>query len=171
MNNVDFISEKWRTCCRTRNLGYIHVASSIFLIIYVAVYAEAQRRDGDEKELGAALAVLMFNVFQLLRTMMGFVQLNAFVAWCKHAVECMRALSGKDGRNSEEEKISVRRETNRLSQFNRIVAWCKLCSERVVEFVGRFGVSNEENSCTDEEDDGTTVGAHVRRITQTMMMI
>ncbi len=33
MNNVDFISEKWRTCRRTHNLAHIHVASSIFQII------------------------------------------------------------------------------------------------------------------------------------------
>ncbi len=92
LNNVDFISEKWRTCRRTRNLARIHIASSIFPIVYVAVYAEAQRRDGDNKELGAALAALMFNVFQLMRTIMGVLQLNAFVTWCKHAVECMRAL-------------------------------------------------------------------------------
>ena len=37
MINVDFISEKWRSCRRTRNLAHIHVASSIFPIIYVAV--------------------------------------------------------------------------------------------------------------------------------------
>ncbi len=85
MNNIDFISEKWRTCRRTRTLARIHLASSIFPIIYVAVYAEAQRRAGENTEFGAALAALMFNVFQLLRTFMGIVQLNAFVAWCKDA--------------------------------------------------------------------------------------
>ncbi len=44
MHNIDFISEKWRTCRRTRALARIHLASSIFPIIYVAVYAEAQHR-------------------------------------------------------------------------------------------------------------------------------
>ncbi len=39
----------------------------------------------------------MFNVFQLLRTVMGIVQLNAFVAWCKDAMACVRALSGNNG--------------------------------------------------------------------------
>ncbi len=63
MNNVDFTSEKWRACRRIRKLAHIHAASSILPIMYVAVYAEAQRRDGDNKELGAALEGLMFNLF------------------------------------------------------------------------------------------------------------
>ncbi len=71
MHNIDFITEKWRTCRRTRKLAHIHLASSILPIVYVAVYTEAQRRDKDNKELGAALAALMFNVFQLMRTIMG----------------------------------------------------------------------------------------------------
>ncbi len=96
MHNIDFISEEWRTCGRTRKLGHIHIASSIFPTVIVALYAEAQRRDGDNKDLGAALAALLFYVFQLMRTVMGLVQLNAFIARCKDAVECIRALQGKD---------------------------------------------------------------------------
>ncbi len=103
MSNVDFISEKWRTVRRTRRLAWIHVVSSIFPVLYVATYAEAQRRANDSKELGAALAALMFNLFQLLRTIMGMAQLHAFVRWCKHAVQCIRALSGAD----EQENVDV----------------------------------------------------------------
>ncbi len=180
MNNVDFISEKWRTCRRTRNLARIHVASSIFPIIYVAVYAEAQRRDGDNKELGAALAALMFNVFQLMRTIMGIVQLNAFVAWCKDAVECMHALLGRDGEKGEqgvnstaetsdeggdsrEESGGERRELNRLSQlqFQVIVTWCKRGVERLTTFVRGRSENNEQNSSTDEEDREVSADAHV----------
>ncbi len=51
MNNIDFISEKWRACRRTRKLARIHLASNIIPIIYVAVYAEAQRLPDDNKEL------------------------------------------------------------------------------------------------------------------------
>ncbi len=100
MHEFDFISEKWRTCRRTRTLARRHIASSIIPIIYVALYAEAQRRAEDNKKLGAALAALMFNVFQLMRSIMGLVQLNAFVAWCKHAVECLEVL--KDTENESD---------------------------------------------------------------------
>ncbi len=103
MSNVDFISGKWRTVRRTRRLGWFHLGLSIVPVIYVGIYAEAQRRAGDAKELGAALAALMFNLFQLLRTMMGITQLGAFIRWCKHAVECIRALLGAD----EEEDVNV----------------------------------------------------------------
>ena len=96
MSNIDFISEKWRTIRRTRKLAYVHMLSSVVPLIYVAVYAEAQRQAKDEKELGAALAALMFNLIQFFRTVMGKVQLEAFVDWCKHAVECMKALRGVD---------------------------------------------------------------------------
>ncbi len=139
MSNIDFISEKWRTCRRTRNLAYINVASSIFPIIYVAVYAEAQRRDGDDKELGAALAALMFNVFQLMRTITGILQLNAFVAWCKDGVPCMRALLGK---GSENRKRHV--DLDGLSQFKRIVAWSKRRAGRMSALVCRRNEHNEQ---------------------------
>ncbi len=82
MHESDFISEKWRTCRRTPTLAHRHIAASVFPMIYVAVYAEALRRAEDNKELGAALAALMFNLFQLMRSLMGLVQLNAFVVWC-----------------------------------------------------------------------------------------
>ena len=140
MSNIDFISEKWRTCRRTRNLAYIHVASSIFPIIYVAVYAEAQRRDGDDKELGAALAALMFNVFQLMRTIMGILQLNAFVAWCKDGVLCMRALLGKDGEKSEQDD-----DPNRLSKCERTVACYKGWVGRMSAFMRRRSEDSERS--------------------------
>ena len=102
MSNIDFISEKWRTTRPTRRLASIHTISSIVPLIYVAVYAEAQRQARDEKELGAALAALMFNLLQLLRTVMRKVQVDAFSAWCEHAVECIRALRGADEESDEQ---------------------------------------------------------------------
>ena len=102
MHNIDFISEKWRTVRRTRTLSYAHVFSSVVPCLYVAVYAEAQRQKKDSKELGAAMAALMFNLIQLLRTLMGKMQLEAFVVWCKHAVESLRALLGADDERSEQ---------------------------------------------------------------------
>lgn len=94
MSNIDFITEKWRTIRYTRKLANIHMLSSVVPLIYVAVYAEAQREAKDDKELGAAMAALLFNLIQFLRTVMGKVQLNVFAEWCKHAVECIRALQG-----------------------------------------------------------------------------
>ncbi len=68
------------------------------------MYAEAQRRSNDHKEFGAALVALIFNVLQLLRTIMDILQLNAFVAWCKNATECTRALLSEDKDDSEAER-------------------------------------------------------------------
>ena len=100
MHSIDFISEKWRTCRSCRNHAHVHLILSILPIIYIAKYAEAQRRDQDHKELGAALAALLFNLFQLMRTIMGLLQLNAFVAWCMHAEKCMNAVRGRDGQRT-----------------------------------------------------------------------
>ena len=99
--------------------------SSVVPCLYVAVYAEAQRQNKDSKELGAAMAALMFNLIQLLRTLMGKVQLDTFVAWCKHAVECVRALLGEDDeRNDQSEDRSNSddvRDVNRVEMVeNRV---------------------------------------------------
>ncbi len=135
MHNIEFITEKWRACRRTRQLAHIHLALSIFPILYVAVYAEAQRRDNDNKELGAALAALMFNVFQLIRTVMELVQLNAFVAWCNHALECMKALRGEEDEHnlramSKSMKERCRDETGRSRKqcgSGRSCLYCGAC--------------------------------------------
>ena len=47
------------------------------------------------------MAALMFNAIQLLRTMIGKMLLEVFVACCKHAMECLRALQGADKDRSE----------------------------------------------------------------------
>ncbi len=65
---------------------------------------------------------------------MGIVQLNAFVAWCKDATECMRALMSKDGENVE----------NRFCGFlglETLVTWYK----RGIERVRRHMCGNAEN--------------------------
>ncbi len=174
MNNIDFISEKWRTCRRTRNLARMHLAASIIPIIYVAMYAEAQRRDNDYKEFGAALAALMFNVFQLFRTIMGIVQLNAFVAWCKDAMECVRALSDKNERdygndresragsseggvssraaNSEQRSIRGTRTFCGFLNLKLFVTWCRRRMERMGEYMSRNTENRLHESTTDEED-------------------
>ncbi len=149
MSNIDFISEKWRPCRRTRRLGYTHLALSVFPIIYVALYAEAQRRDEDNKELGAALAALTFNVFQLMRTIMGLVQLNAFVAWCKHGVECIKALQGAHYLGSEKRKGARREETRTKIGIVRewqkvLVLWCKRRLQRMHICLSRDGGNGEQ---------------------------
>ena len=102
MRKVDFITEKWRTVRWIPTLAYTHILSSIIPCSYVAVCAEAQRQNKDSKELGAAMAALIFNVIQLLRTLMGNVRQEAFVEWCKHAVDCLRALQGTNEERSEQ---------------------------------------------------------------------
>ncbi len=129
MRNLDFVSEKWRTCRRTRQLAHIHFTLSTLPIIYVAVYAEAQRRADDNKEFAAALEALMFNIFQL-----GWVQLNEFVAWCKDAVECIRPLQGTDYLGSEKTEECDTGETSRMKilqqWLKKCVSWCKRPSRR-----------------------------------------
>ncbi len=170
MNNVDFISEKWRTCRRTRQLARIHLASNILPIIYVAVYAEAQRRDEDYKELGAALAALMFNIFQLLRTIMGWVQLNAFVAWCKHAVECMEALVGDDYQSSSSSSESLegggRDKTRRIlgivGQWRKeFVLKCKRGSHLIRMLLRRDGDNAEQHKNRHRENRESSVNVNV----------
>ncbi len=148
----------------------------------MAVYAEAQRRAEDNKELGAALAALMFNLFQLMRTIMGIVQLNAFVAWCKNAVECMRALSDKDGEDGEHNAHFGMRATERgvdssaghskrrsggeidksngFSQLGLLLAWCRRGVEHISTFMSRNSENIEMSSNTDEESIGPPIHTH-----------
>ena len=96
MGNIDFITDKWRTIRLTRQLARIHIVSSVLPMVYVAAYAEAQRRANDSKEYGAALAAVCFNLIHLVRTNTGVIQVNAFVGWCKEIMEWMNALRGVD---------------------------------------------------------------------------
>ncbi len=168
LHNIDFISEKWRTCARTRTHARRHLAGSILPIIYVAVYAEAQRRDEDYKEFGAAIAALMVNVFQLLRTLMGILQLNAFVAWCKDAKECMLVLCGKydgDGKNDSEQDVGAERlsrgrrcmqQTRKfcgLFQLEKVGTWCKQVMGRIRNCFSRNTQHNDQEIAKDEKDD------------------
>ena len=102
MHKIEFISEKCRTVRRTRTLACAYLISSVVPWLYVAVYAEAQRQNNDSKELSTAMTALMFNMIQLLRKLMGMVQLEAFVEWFEHALECLQALQGADGERTEE---------------------------------------------------------------------
>ncbi len=156
LNSIDFISEKWRKCRRTRTLAYVHLAFSFLPMVYVAVYAEAQRRDEDYKEFGAAIAALMFNVYQAFRTVVGILQLNVFLAWCKDAVKCSRALLGRGGEDSEGSRVRrCRRETGKfcvLVQLQVFVTWCKQGIERMCGYGSEDTSYDGQNSTTDEED-------------------
>ncbi len=144
------------------------------------MYAEAQRRDGDNKELGAALAALMFNVLQLMRTVMGIVQLNAFVAWCKDAVACMRALLGRDAEHSQQ-SVDSRAVTNdddvgsredsrergnsiariRIygsSRFKIIIAWFKRVVRRMNALLHGHSENDTRNSSREEETTEISAG-------------
>ncbi len=80
----------------------------------------------------------MFNVFQLMRSTMGIVQLNAFVAWCKDAAECMRALSGRGVRRSGTEQGKL----DGVSQYEIVLTRSNREMER---WTSEF-VSNSEES-------------------------
>ncbi len=171
MHNIDFISEKWRTCRRTRKLAHIHIASSILPIIYVAVYAEAQRRDEDNKELGAALAALMFNVFQLMRTIMGLVQLNAFVAWCRHAVHCLESLKGEEDEEFQSASSASVRDRDRgksRSAMEKVQQWQNLLVSSwkrgwhsICTLLGKRGKNGEQSRNGDEENSKASVNENV----------
>ncbi len=99
----------------------------------------------------------MFNVFHLLRTIMGIVQLNAYVAWCKDGMQCMRALpreheeagenDGGSGAANSEQGGGSRFETMKRKfvfvtrmfcenfQLDKFARWCK----RVMRCLGRSG--------------------------------
>ncbi len=172
MNDIDFISEKWRTCRRTRKLAHIYIASSIIPIIYVAVYAEAQRRDEDNKELAAALAALMFNVFQLMRSIMGLVQLNAFVAWCSHAAECLQALKGRadeenrrssSGSMDNTERGDIKKTTRSVRQWQNVpTSFRKRGPESIRTLLERHGKDGEQCKNRYEEncEASVNVGMH-----------
>ncbi len=186
-NNFDFISEKWRTCRRTRNLAYIHVASSTVAILYLTLYAEVHRRVGNNKELGAALAAILFNVFLLMKTGIGILRLNAFVAWCKDTMECMHALSdryveedqrhadlradtGSEGvdsgqedseQDSEQESSGETRGLNRFAIFTIIHDWCKRAVQRMASFGRRKKENNEKTSSAEDAGSEILVDAHL----------
>ena len=108
IDNMCKITEKWRTCRRARALTKVQMTAAIITIVYVGVYAEAQRREGNVKEFGAALAALVFIVTQLIRAVMGRMRLNAFVAWCGDAAKCIQALEGRDYQDSSSASSEVR---------------------------------------------------------------
>ncbi len=184
MKIFDFISEKWRTCRRTRHLAHIHVASSIVALTYITVYAEGQRRTGNNNELGAVLAAILFNIFHLMPTVPGILRPNAFVARCKDATECMRALScrniaeneqridlragsGTESVDSTEEERSElesggeTRELNRLSRFAMILARFNGVVEGMTSFWRRNYENNEESSRADEVERLLFFEAHL----------
>ena len=92
LSSIDFLSEKWRTVRRTRKLVRMHIVGSILPVFYVAVYADAQRRNGDFKEYGSALVALFFNLWHFIRTLFGNIQVDAYLKWANDLAKCMKAL-------------------------------------------------------------------------------
>ncbi len=105
---------------------------------------------------------------------MGILQLNAFVAWCKDAMECLRALSPKDemdnvndrgsraessegggsSRAENSERRSIR-ETRKFCGFLNLeifVTSCKPLMERMRGYMNKRTESTEHESTADEED-------------------
>ena len=67
MQNIGFISEKWRTVRKTRAFPYVHMILSVVPCLYFAVYAEAQRQNKDSKEQSAVMAALMFKLISFCK--------------------------------------------------------------------------------------------------------
>lgn len=92
MQNVDFISEKWRTVRYTRHLGYVHLAFSIVPLPYIVFYAHLQQISSDYKEMMAAVVVILMALYHICRTIWGLLQLDAFYAWSMDLMKRMAAL-------------------------------------------------------------------------------
>ncbi len=86
---------------------------------------------------------------------MGIVQLNAFVAWCKDARECVRALSGIDGGGSGNERDSRAEGTKRFCGFLNVeifVTWCKRRMGRMREYMNGNTENSEHETTAGDED-------------------
>lgn len=85
--NVDFISDKWRTIRHTLHLGYLHLAFSIVPLPYIIFYAHLQRISGDYKEMMTAVVVILMSIYHMKRTVWGLMQLNEYHTWCVDLME------------------------------------------------------------------------------------
>lgn len=92
MNNVDFISDKWRTIRHTRHLGKVHFIFTIIPLPCIVFYAHLQRLSGDFKEMMTSVVVILMAIYHILRTSMGLMQLNAYHARCKDLMKRMLTL-------------------------------------------------------------------------------
>ncbi len=83
---------------------------------------------------------------------MGLWQLNAFVAWCKHAVDCMKALQGNEkelypSSGEENKRSEATGETgSTMANLRQVfISWCRCVSQSMRELFrreGRYGTQN-----------------------------
>ena len=92
IQNIDFISEKWRTVRHTRHLGYFHLALSIVPLPYIIFYAHLQRISSDFKEMMTAVVVILMAIYHTFRTIWGLLQLDAYKMWCTDLMKRMLGL-------------------------------------------------------------------------------
>ena len=83
IQNIDFITEKWRTITHTRNLGYMHLAFCLAPLPYIVFYTHLQRISGDFKEMMTAVVVILMAIYHIFRTVWGLLQVDAYYVWCK----------------------------------------------------------------------------------------
>lgn len=87
--NFDFITEKWRTIRRTRNLARLHLTIAISPMPFIVFYAHLQLVSQDCKEMMAAVIGILMCLY---RTAWGLVQLDAFSRWCDRLLRRMKKL-------------------------------------------------------------------------------
>ncbi len=115
----------------------------------------------------------MFNVFQVLRTLMGIVQMNAFVASWKDAIGSVRVLSGRDEDDSKNERDSsfetgvqgvgtsaesserstglVSRRSSGLLKLKIFAEWCKRVMGSLRDYKRESTEKSEYNNSRDDE--------------------
>lgn len=76
---------------RTRRYSYFHIFSSVLSLLFVIAYAVVQGMSGDYKEMMTAIIAMVFTFYHIARTVWGLVQLRAYMGWCEHTHESIRA--------------------------------------------------------------------------------
>ncbi len=86
---LDFITDKWKPIRATRRNGLIQFCISLPCLAYMAFYIYLQMKDKDYKEAAAAMTVAVLNIYHVLRTVWGLIQLHEFKNWNIHALESL----------------------------------------------------------------------------------
>lgn len=90
--NFDFISEKWRSIYRTRELGRVHLVIAFLPMPFLLFYTHLQQISNDYKEMMTAVIGLLLCLYHVMRTAWGLLQLRVFSNWCHALIQRMKTL-------------------------------------------------------------------------------